>query len=401
MISHNLDFSAALKAELRKHSVNHHRDNYDEIQLGPEGPSSTWLGWEAVQELKTSFKEISKNPRRVLGRVRNLGRVTVKTVQDRFKAKYHPEVFYAPQVADVSDVSYLYSRLINQESRDLLVQLFAFRILGHKKVRLPRSTKEYWKTIQKCEALANGGTSMVVDFLKKPMELKELNLRPIGYEIDCCTHPIAVACVFVQKQYEYHASSVHLKASSGDIAIDAGGCWGETTLYFAHEVGDTGKVYSFEFIPSNVKVLRANVAKNPKLAPRIEIVEHPIWKTSGESLYYLDRGPGSWVRKDKLDENYVKCMTESIDELVRKRNIPRVNFIKMDIEGAELPALHGAENTIKKFKPKLVISLYHQLSDFTEIPKYLDSLNLGYEFYLDHHTIHTYETVLIAVPPIS
>ena len=68
----------------------------------------------------------------------------------------------------------------------------------------------------------------------------------------------------------------------------------------------------------------------------------------------------------------------------------------MDIEGSELNALRGAEKTIKKFRPKLAISLYHRQDDFITIPEYLNNLNVGYNFYLDHFTIHHEETVLFA-----
>ena len=68
----------------------------------------------------------------------------------------------------------------------------------------------------------------------------------------------------------------------------------------------------------------------------------------------------------------------------------------MDIEGAELKALKGAREALRKFKPKLAISVYHSLSDYIAIPQYINSLNLGYSFYLNHHTIHSEESILYA-----
>ena len=79
-------------------------------------------------------------------------------------------------------------------------------------------------------------------------------------------------------------------------------------------------------------------------------------------------------------------------------SLPRVDFIKMDIEGAEIHALKGAEKTLRQFHPKVAISLYHSLEDFKTIPRYLDSLGLKYKFYLDHHTIYENETVLFGIP---
>ena len=68
----------------------------------------------------------------------------------------------------------------------------------------------------------------------------------------------------------------------------------------------------------------------------------------------------------------------------------------MDIEGAELLALEGAIETIKKFKPKLAIATYHSLSDFVKIPNWILGLDLGYEIFIDHFTIHSEETVCFA-----
>jgi hypothetical protein len=70
----------------------------------------------------------------------------------------------------------------------------------------------------------------------------------------------------------------------------------------------------------------------------------------------------------------------------------------MDIEGAELSALQGAEETIRAFKPKLALSVYHKPNDLTVIPRYLNGLGLGYEFFLDHFTVYEGETVLFANP---
>ena len=86
----------------------------------------------------------------------------------------------------------------------------------------------------------------------------------------------------------------------------------------------------------------------------------------------------------------------TIDSLVASKDVSRIDFLKMDIEGSELAALQGAEKTLRQFKPKLAISIYHKFSDFFEIPLFLQSLSLGYRFYVDHYTIHAEETVLYA-----
>jgi FkbM family methyltransferase len=72
-------------------------------------------------------------------------------------------------------------------------------------------------------------------------------------------------------------------------------------------------------------------------------------------------------------------------------------YITMDIEGAELEALSGCEQTIKNNKPALAISVYHRISDLWNVPLYIESLGVGYRMYLRNYTGYPAETILYAV----
>ena len=69
----------------------------------------------------------------------------------------------------------------------------------------------------------------------------------------------------------------------------------------------------------------------------------------------------------------------------------------MDVEGAELMALKGAEQIIKTHKPKLAICVYHKDEDIIEIPRYLKSLRQDYSFYLRKYATSADELVLFAI----
>lgn len=79
-------------------------------------------------------------------------------------------------------------------------------------------------------------------------------------------------------------------------------------------------------------------------------------------------------------------------------SLGKVTCIKADIEGAELALLHGAEQTIVKHRPALLISAYHKRLDFIELTNYIDSLEIGYLFFLRHHTPVIGDTVCYMIP---
>lgn len=86
-----------------------------------------------------------------------------------------------------------------------------------------------------------------------------------------------------------------------------------------------------------------------------------------------------------------------MDKYCEKNKI-RPDFIKMDIEGAELAALKGGLKTIKKYRPQLAISIYHSNEDFINIPLFLSENLEEYIFSIGHYTPRITETVLYAIP---
>ena len=88
----------------------------------------------------------------------------------------------------------------------------------------------------------------------------------------------------------------------------------------------------------------------------------------------------------------------SIDNFVENNSIKDIDFIKLDIEGAELMALKGAIKTLKKFRPQFAVSIYHSKKDLFEIPLFLRELFDNYIFKLGHYSNYWTETVLYGIP---
>lgn len=92
------------------------------------------------------------------------------------------------------------------------------------------------------------------------------------------------------------------------------------------------------------------------------------------------------------DGNQLTAHVVKLDDIFKNR---QVTFIKMDIEGAEIPALSGAEELIRRQQPKLAICVYHKTSDFWEIPLLLKEIVPRYTLRLRHHaTVNCWGTVL-------
>ena len=76
-----------------------------------------------------------------------------------------------------------------------------------------------------------------------------------------------------------------------------------------------------------------------------------------------------------------------LDTYVAKKNLPRVDYIKLDIEGSELDMLRGAAKTISRCKPKMAVSAYHKAEDLWTLATYVKNLRSDYEFEFRHYQI--------------
>jgi FkbM family methyltransferase len=174
--------------------------------------------------------------------------------------------------------------------------------------------------------------------------------------------------------------------SEKDI-IDAGAFIGDSALVL-NELRPR-RVFAFEPLKENVKLLRKTIELND--LKNVVVVEKGL--ASEECFSHIvPMSFGSFIGSSGEE---IKLTT--IDNFV-SRNSLDVGLIKMDIEGYELEAIRGAENTIRNEKPVLIISLYHTGEEFFEVPKLLKSWIPKYKFrFLNLNRTHaTFEKVLIA-----
>jgi FkbM family methyltransferase len=154
----------------------------------------------------------------------------------------------------------------------------------------------------------------------------------------------------------------------GWTAIDVGANIGYFTLLMANRVGPQGKVIAFEPLAENFSILQENIKLN---SHRNVVAENLALMSRTERIELRSATPGAitWVASARVDQNSaVESQTVeaiSLDEYVQKNGIPKVDFIEIDVEGAEASVLDGAAGVLDRDKPILLIEL-HELDRFKD-----------------------------------
>lgn len=145
--------------------------------------------------------------------------------------------------------------------------------------------------------------------------------------------------------------------NKGDTVIDCGAYIGEFTLYASKAVGPSGKVIAFEPDPTIFKKLQANIRLNT--AGNIILVNKGAWSKDGVLRFVGDNIKGySFMFADK-GEGAIDIPVVSLDGELDRLGVKKVDFIKMDVEGAELELIKGAERTLKEQDVKIAVASYH------------------------------------------
>lgn len=184
-----------------------------------------------------------------------------------------------------------------------------------------------------------------------------------------------------------------VKLNDGEeIFLDIGCFDMETTIELKKRC-KTKKVYAFEPDKFNYRICKKKVEDFG--LNDVTLFEYGVSDRDGELSFAATGESYSRIATEGVFAETGHIEVRSIDSIIPESE--RVTFIKMDIEGMEFMALHGACNTIKRCKPKLAISLYHKPEDLTEIPLYIHELVPEYKLYIRHYSNELVETVLYAV----
>ena len=163
----------------------------------------------------------------------------------------------------------------------------------------------------------------------------------------------------------------------GDIVLDCGAHVG-TFVSQALSRG-AARVIAIDPDPTQVECLRRNFAKEIDEG-RVTVVPKGVWSSEGMmtlSIGSQHSGVSSLV--GEAGEETVEVPVVRIDRLVAELGLARVDFIKLDIEGAEREALRGAVQVLKKYRPRLMIDSYHLPDDNVVLPEIIRGAQPDYE----------------------
>ena len=177
-----------------------------------------------------------------------------------------------------------------------------------------------------------------------------------------------------------------LKPSGKEIYVDLGAYTGDTVKEYLSFANGYEKIYAVEPNGRNFRKLREDLSA----FDNAEAIKAAAWESNGE--LYFTKGGG---RQAKIEKKGVLTKAISVDSLLASG---RADYIKYDVEGEEISALKGSEQTIRKYSPKLCVAVYHKLLDMFDLPLEIIRLNPDYKFYMRHFPYYpAWETNLFAV----
>jgi FkbM family methyltransferase len=159
----------------------------------------------------------------------------------------------------------------------------------------------------------------------------------------------------------------------GDVVLDCGAHFGG----FTRTALDRGAklVVAIEIAPENIQSLRRNFAAEIAEG-RVIIYEKGVWNK--DDTMVLERKNHTWADQVADSGKGPSVAVTTIDKIVTELRLRRVDFIKMDIEGAERNALEGASETLKKYRPRMAVAAYHRPDDLKVLPPLASSVQPAY-----------------------
>jgi len=169
----------------------------------------------------------------------------------------------------------------------------------------------------------------------------------------------------------------YFKPNKGDVVIDVGAHVGKYSLPAAKLVGENGKVIAIEAHPENFKALQTNILLNG--FKNIIALNIAAFNQDNKKLLLCGSRDSEFSLKSNLKENSVEVETRTIDSLLREIGVEKVDWVKIDVEGAEVEVLEGMREVLRKNKKLRMLIEVHGENKYkvNELLEGFQSKNLG------------------------
>ena len=167
--------------------------------------------------------------------------------------------------------------------------------------------------------------------------------------------------------------------------VDGGGYVGDTATEVIKNYPDFKKIYLIEPISENIRIAKRELLEYKN----VEFITCGI-SDKKETLYFNEEKSFSTI----YGKGTQSVEVDTLDNIIKES----IDYIKLDIEGAELDAIDGASQIIKKYKPVLAICVYHKAEDWYGVPQKILAINKEYKVYLRHYMEGIFETVMYFIP---
>lgn len=217
--------------------------------------------------------------------------------------------------------------------------------------------------------------------------LLEIHVPNHDYRIHC---PLNKEDFIVMTKHEEEIIGI-FRPKEGDIVVDIGAHMGRYTIPSAKSVGVSGKVIAVEAHPYNFGILQHNLKLN-KLTNVSALNSAVYSKKANLKLYLPDEDLGytmhhsvmthylSTKYNNEIERKYIEVEADTLDNLLKSSGITTVNWIKIDVEGAEYEVLKGAREILSTNKPISILVEVHGKDTYGPTIELLRSNNFNIEF---------------------
>ena len=218
-----------------------------------------------------------------------------------------------------------------------------------------------------------------IKFFRPRSKLLKFKSPKYGYKFFCRINKDDI------KTMTLHEDGVveHFTPKQGDIVVDIGAHIGRYTIIGSKRVSAQGKVVAIEAHPGNFEMLNRNIKLN-QLTNVIPLNYAAYSKETKLKLYVPDEELGNSIYHTLMERTgkFLEVNTNTLDNLLQENGVEQqqVNWIKIDVEGAELDVLKGSTNVLSKSKDIALLIEVHGPNNYRPVVEFLNSFNFNIEF---------------------